>query len=98
MTRSCKIKDHKRLDNCDILGKYAGIEIGHILETRTDPGKWTVLLNSACKKSLKWVGTPIDLFKKLLKRRPVLFIRERKLNISIILSHNLISLIPEILD
>ena len=50
MTRSCKIKDHKRLDNCDILGKYAGIEIGHILETRTDPGKWTVLLNSACKK------------------------------------------------
>ena len=98
MTRSCKNKDHKRLDNCDILGKYAGIEIVYILETRTDPGKWTVFLNLACKKGLKWVETHIDLCKKLLKRRPVLFIRERKLNIYIIFLCNLISLIPEILD
>ena len=32
-------KDHKRLDNCDLLKKYAGIEIGYILETRPEPGK-----------------------------------------------------------
>ena len=37
MTQFCKIKDRKRLDNCNILEKYTAIEIGYIIETRYDP-------------------------------------------------------------
>ena len=39
MTRFWKNKYHKRFDDCDILEKYAGIEICCILESRHDPGK-----------------------------------------------------------
>ena len=39
MRRFCENKDHKRLYNWDILEKYAGMEIGCIVETRPDPGK-----------------------------------------------------------
>ena len=34
-----KRQDHKHLDNCNILKKYTGIEIGYISETRPNPGK-----------------------------------------------------------
>ena len=56
MTRFCKNKDHKHLHNCYILEKYAGTEIGYILEIRPDWGKWTVFLNSVFKKAPKLVG------------------------------------------
>ena len=63
MTRFCKTKDHNHLDNCNILEKYAGTEIGYILETRPDPGKCTVFFKSACKKGLKSVEKPFTFVK-----------------------------------
>ena len=64
MAGFCKNKDHKRLDNCDILKKYAGIEIDYILETRPSPEKWTVFLNSVYKVGPKSVGKPLTFVKK----------------------------------
>ena len=60
----CKNKDHKRLDNCDILKKYAGIAIGYILEIRSNPRKLTVFLNSACKMGPESVGKPLTFLKR----------------------------------
>lgn len=64
MTRFCKNKDHKQSDKCDILKKYAGIEICIILETRPDPGKGNVFLISACKKGPKLIGKSLAFVKK----------------------------------
>ena len=64
MIRFFKNKDHKHLDSCNILKKYTGIEIGYISETRPNPGKWTVFLNSACKMGPKSVGKPLTFVKK----------------------------------
>ena len=64
MIRFFKNKDHKHLDSCNILKKYTGIEIGYISETRPNPGKWTVFLNSACKMGPKSVGKPSTFVKK----------------------------------
>ena len=51
------------MDNCDILKKYAGIAIGYILEIRSNPRKWTVFLNSACKIGPESVGKPLTFLK-----------------------------------
>ena len=45
--------------------KYARIEIGYILETRPDPGKWTVFFNLACKKGPKSVVTFVKRFETM---------------------------------